>query len=91
MEVIRKFLHITDILRFLYHHHLMLGHHRITLGGINNSSYIHICPVYNGQVELLFRFGQNIVCYIVGNEIDVIGFLAHKIIDGTVLLRSQFL
>ena len=34
---------------------------------------------------------RNIVCYIVGNEIDVIGFLAHKIIDGTVLLRSQFL
>ena len=75
--------------RFLYDYDLAFGHHRIALGRIDDSGYIDICTVDYGQVEFLFGVSENVVYNIVGDEVYVIRFLAHEIVDGAVLLGSQ--
>lgn len=72
-----------------YDYDLAFGHHRIALGRIDDSGYIDICTIDYGQVEFLFGVSENVVYNIVGDEVYVIRFLAHEIVDGAVLLGSQ--
>ena len=90
MKVVGKLVYIAYVLCFLHYYHLVLGHHGIAFGGIDNCSHVHICAIYNGEVEFFFGFIQYVVRYIIRDEVDVLRFFAHQVIDGTILPGFQF-
>ena len=80
LQIIGKFFHFLDVLRFLYNDYLIFRHHGITLGRIDDSCNIRIRPVQDSLVKLLFFLRKHRLSNIFRYTVNVIRLLSHQII-----------
>ena len=67
-----------EMLRLAHDDHLALGHHREALGLADDVVDVAIFAVEDGLVEPLFFFGEQMVCDMLGDQVDEVGFFAHQ-------------
>ena len=68
-------------------YHLPFSHHGISFCGIDDFFARGLWPIENGEVEVLFIFRESFLDDVVRDSIDVIGLLAHQVIDGFEIAR----
>ena len=82
LHVVDQVFKVLQLLGLLDHNHLVGGHHGVAFGRIDHLSGITLLPVNDGLVETLLGLGEYIGGDILGDQVDVVGFLTMKEVNG---------
>ena len=80
---------VFQVLYLFHHHHLSFCHHRVSSCSICHLTSCHVRSVHHRKIEILVLRLKRVFGYEVGQLVDVVWLLTHKVIDRSIFTSPQ--